>query len=58
MLYIENYSILMDIRLILMTLRIMLQKESTEGFEKVEENERLLQETLDKLDQERKENNG
>ena len=58
MLYIENYSILMDIRLILMTLRIMLQKESTEGFEKVEENERLLQETLDKLDQEREENNG
>ena len=58
MLYIENYSILMDIRLILMTLRIMLQKESTEGFEKVEENERLLQETLDKLDKEREENNG
>ena len=56
MLYIENYSILMDIRLILMTLRIMLQKESTEGFDKVEENERLLRETLDKLDKEKEEN--
>ena len=44
--------------MILMTLRIMLQKESTEGFEKVEENERLLQETLDRLDQEREKNNG
>ena len=33
--YIENYSILLDIKLILMTLRIMLKKESTEGFDQV-----------------------
>ena len=30
--YIENYSLLLDIKLILMTLQIMLRKESTEGF--------------------------
>lgn len=30
--YIEEYSILLDIKLILMTLQIMLRKESTEGF--------------------------
>ena len=30
--YIENYSILLDIKLILMTIKIMFMKESTEGF--------------------------
>lgn len=30
--YIEEYSILLDIKLILMTLQIMVRKESTEGF--------------------------
>lgn len=32
--YIEEYSILLDIKLILMTLQIMVRKESTEGFKK------------------------
>ena len=32
LIYIENYSLMMDIKLILMTLRVMLKKESTEGF--------------------------
>lgn len=32
LMYIENYSILLDIKLILMTIRIMCKKESTEGF--------------------------
>lgn len=32
LMYIEKYSILLDIKLILMTLQIMLRKESTEGF--------------------------
>lgn len=32
LMYIENYSLLLDIKLIVMTLRIMLKKESTEGF--------------------------
>ncbi len=31
--YIENYSVLLDFKLILMTLQIMLRKESTAGFE-------------------------
>ena len=35
-LYIENYSMLLDIKLILMTVRILFSKESTEGFEAVE----------------------
>lgn len=35
LMYIENYSILLDIKLILMTIRILFKKESTEGFDKV-----------------------
>lgn len=37
LMYIENYSLLLDIRLIFQTVRILLSKESTEGFEKQEE---------------------
>lgn len=36
LMYIEHYSIMLDIKLILLTLRIMLKKESTEGFKKEE----------------------
>jgi exopolysaccharide biosynthesis polyprenyl glycosylphosphotransferase len=32
LMYIENYSLLLDIKLILMTIKIMFTKESTEGF--------------------------
>lgn len=32
LMYIENYSILLDIRLIFMTIKVMFMKESTEGF--------------------------
>lgn len=32
LMYIENYSIFLDIKLILMTIRILFKKESTEGF--------------------------
>ncbi|MCR5580973.1 MAG: sugar transferase [Pseudobutyrivibrio sp.] len=35
LMYIENYSFLLDIKLILMTIRIVFKKESTEGFDKV-----------------------
>ena len=31
--YIESYSVLLDIRLIFLTLKIMFTKESTEGVE-------------------------
>lgn len=34
LMYIEDYSILLDLRLILMTIRILFSKESTEGFDK------------------------
>ena len=33
LMYIQNYSVLMDVRLIFMTIKIMLLKESTEGFD-------------------------
>ena len=42
LLYIENYSLFLDVKLILTTIRIMFSKESTEGFEKVAENEELI----------------
>lgn len=37
LMYIEKYSVLLDIKLILMTLQIMLRKESTEGFKNEKE---------------------
>lgn len=49
LMYIENYSLLLDIKLILMTVRIMLKKESTEGFDKVLENEKQIEETLKEI---------
>lgn len=33
LIYIQNYSILLDLKLILMTVKIMFMKESTEGFD-------------------------
>ena len=50
LMYIENYSLMLDIKLILMTIRIMLKKDSTEGFEKADELDRLKQEALNELD--------
>lgn len=49
LMYIEHYSILLDIKLIILTLRIMLSKESTEGFEKVEELEAMKKEALEQV---------
>lgn len=53
MMYIENYSFTLDIKLILMTLRIMLTKESTEGFDTVAEAERKKEEVLQQMYDER-----
>ena len=33
--YIENYSFLLDLKLILMTIKILFVKESTEGFAEI-----------------------
>ncbi len=52
LMYIENYSILLDIKLILMTVRILFSKESTEGFEKQQETEQRVQEMLEKIHEE------
>ncbi len=38
LIYIQNYSIFLDIRLIFMTLKIMFMKESTEGFSEQQKN--------------------
>ena len=53
LMYVENYSFFNDLKLILMTLRILLKKESTEGFDKIEELERKTQEILQELDKEK-----
>lgn len=52
LMYIENYSLLLDIKLILQTIRILLKKESTEGFDKIQENERKMAEILEQIQQE------
>lgn len=46
LMYIEKYSILLDIKIIFMTLRVLLKPEATEGFEKVEELEKKRKELL------------
>jgi exopolysaccharide biosynthesis polyprenyl glycosylphosphotransferase len=51
MMYIENYSLLLDIKLIILTLRIIFSKDSTEGIDKAEENSRQAQELLEKMDE-------
>ena len=55
LMYIEDYSILLDIKLILMTVRILFKKESTEGFDKVEEANRMKEEALRQMHHEQEE---
>ncbi|MBR5500298.1 MAG: sugar transferase [Clostridia bacterium] len=55
LMYIEHYSIWLDIKLILITLRILFQKESTEGFDVAEENERRKEEMLKEIHHENEE---
>lgn len=49
LMYIENYSLLLDIKLILTTIRIMFSKDSTEGVDIAEQNERKLNELLEEI---------
>ena len=53
LMYVENYSFFNDLKLILMTLRILLKKESTEGFDKIEELEKKTQQILEEIDREK-----
>ena len=55
MMYIENYSFALDIKLILMTLRIMLSKDSTEGIDVAQKNEEKAHELLEQMRQQEKE---
>lgn len=48
--YIENYSLLLDIKLIFLTVRILFSKESTEGFEAVEEREKMRKGLIEELE--------
>jgi len=51
MMYIENYSLLLDIKLIILTLRIIFSKDSTEGIDKAEENQRMVEKLLEQYHQ-------
>ena len=50
LMYIENYSLLQDIKLIILTLRIIFSKDSTEGIDKAQENQKLADELIKELD--------
>ena len=52
LMYIENYSFMLDIKLIILTLRIIFSKESTEGIDKQQENQRKIEQLLKELDSE------
>lgn len=52
LMYIENYSLMLDIKLIILTLRIIFSKESTEGIDKQLENQRKIDELFRELNNE------
>ena len=52
LMYIENYSLLLDIKLIILTIRIMFSKESTEGVDVAEANKKKAEELLARMEQE------
>lgn len=54
LMYIENYSILLDLKLLLLTVRIIFSKDSTEGIDVAQENEKRRKELLEQMDQEQK----
>ena len=49
LMYIENYSLLLDIKLIVLTLRIIFSKDSTEGIDKAIEIQEKSRELLEEL---------
>ena len=50
LMYIENYSLMLDIKLIILTLRIIFSKDSTEGIEVAQENQKKADELLQELE--------
>lgn len=50
LMYIENYTFMLDIKLILMTVRVMFSKDSTEGFDKAEELETMKRQILEQME--------
>lgn len=50
LMYIENYSMMLDIKLIILTLRIIFSKDSTEGIDKAQENKKMASELLKKME--------
>ena len=51
LMYIENYTFMLDIKLILMTVRVMFSKDSTEGFDKAEELEAMKRQVLTQMEE-------
>lgn len=49
LMYIEEYSLLLDIKLIILTVKIMFSKDSTEGIDVAEENEKLKEQLLNQI---------
>ena len=52
LMYIENYSLLLDIKLIILTLRIIFSKDSTEGIDVAKENQKKAEQLLKDLENE------
>ena len=49
LMYIENYSLLMDLKLLFMTVKVMFMKESTEGLSKEQLDELISKETREMM---------
>lgn len=52
LMYIEKYSLMLDLKLILLTIRVMLKKDSTEGFDKLDDMQGKRNEVLSELEKE------
>ena len=51
LMYIENYSLLLDIKLIILTLRIIFSKDSTEGIDVAQENQKKAEQLLKDMEE-------
>ena len=53
LMYIENYSLLLDLKLMFLTIRIIFSKESTEGIDVAMENEKLKNKLIEEIEQDK-----